>query len=304
MDNSPKLGLILKKWRKEKNIKQKDFAEKIGISPSRLSRIETNNEYLSPKIINLINENYKDLLQGQLIQNHLFQLNIVSSENLTREQFSDQLFGSDDPILLMGLRLKKFRKIQGKTQEQFAKDLGYNTTYICRVEIGRDKLSSQLMDKLTKYYNISEEEFRKISVYSHDTLPSSSSASKMIKIRQFSAIVTPSFDLNRQQVSEARNQISRFSIDCIKEAKKHRFELAKEGLIEKYNENIKNEVVNNDLKPDYIWNPSQIVLFSELENYLKQLFEGWCDRLEILRDEQDFHIQLNLEDLQIVVDQK
>ena len=56
---------------------------------------------------------------------------------------------------LIGANIKKFRKMQGLTQEKLAEAAGLETKHICRIETGRHVPNTKTLNKILAALNVS-----------------------------------------------------------------------------------------------------------------------------------------------------
>lgn len=65
----------------------------------------------------------------------------------------------------LGARIKHLRQAQGYSQEQFAEKLGIATRTLCGIEIGKNFLTSNTLEKILEVLNITPQELFVINHY-------------------------------------------------------------------------------------------------------------------------------------------
>jgi len=62
-----------------------------------------------------------------------------------------------------GTILKQIREAKGLTQEEVARQLGYKTNWLCRIEKGQRKLKAQTLIELCKIYGVKPDKVLKLA---------------------------------------------------------------------------------------------------------------------------------------------
>ncbi len=66
---------------------------------------------------------------------------------------------------LLGARIKQLRQTKGLSQEQFAEKLGIATRTLCGIEIGKNFLTSNTLEKILEVLNITPQELFLVNHY-------------------------------------------------------------------------------------------------------------------------------------------
>lgn len=66
---------------------------------------------------------------------------------------------------LLGARIKQLRQTKGLSQEQFAEKLGIATRTLCGIEIGKNFLTSNTLEKILEVLNITPQDLFLVNHY-------------------------------------------------------------------------------------------------------------------------------------------
>jgi len=131
---------IIKTLREEKGLSRKEFAQKLGVSPSSISNVESGR--FAPGI-NLLEKisNVFDIPINQL------------ANQVTETQDQADIYSERDRLI--GQKIKYYRVLYDITQEELAKKLGYTApAAISMIERGQRGISKQKLLKFCQLLDI------------------------------------------------------------------------------------------------------------------------------------------------------